>query len=130
MKKEKENDETDFITPSRGYEQYTCELVQYWDPGEPVSISGSNLFLYSDGNYSWEGDGRTVSKGRWEKSETEPNKISLIASDCWTFSRMDLEYIVDSPEASHLKTLSTEDDNLEEFTGFSYDLSWFGDFYR
>ena len=126
----KESDDTGFITPSRGYEQYSCELVQYQEPGEEMSIEDSNLFIYSDGKYSWEGDGRTVSSGRWETSETEPNKISLIASDRWTFSRMNLEYIIDSPEASHLKTLSIEDDNLDFFSGFSYDLSWYADFYR
>ena len=127
---EKESIETTFITPARGYERYLCDVVSYWEPGEEVSIEGSNLFLYSDGQYSWEGDGRTVSSGRWTKSETEPNKLSLIASDGWNFTRMDLEYIVDSSTASHLKTNSIENDNLDMFTGFSYDFAWNIEFYR
>jgi hypothetical protein len=105
--------------------------VEYQEPSDEVSIHGSNLFLYSDGKYSWEGDGRIVSTGRWEKSETESDKISLIASDRWTFSRMDLRYNVDSPDAPRFDIINIADDeNLTDYTGFSYDLSWYADFYR
>ena len=124
----KESEEVSFVTPSLGYEEYKCDLVIYWEPSEEVTITDSYLYLYSDGHYSWEGDGRTVSSGSWKI--TEPNKLSLINSDGWAFDRMDLEYITDSPEASHLKTLNIEGDNFDEFTGFSYDLSWYVDFYR
>ena len=128
---DKESDDTGFITPSRGYEQYSCEYVEYQEPGEEVSIHGSELFLYSDGKYSWEGDGRTVSSGHWEKSKTEADKISLIASDRWTFSKMNLRYVEDSPEASHFDVISIEGgEYLEDCTNFSYDLSWYADFYR
>ena len=127
---DKENNETTFSEPSRGYEQYTCEVAEYWEPGEEVLIKNSNLFLYSDGKFSWEGEGKTVSSGRWEKSTSEPNKISLIPSSGWAFTRMDLEYITDSPEASHLKADEIIEDNFEIFTGFSYDFAWYVEAYR
>ena len=127
----KKSEEVSFVTPALGYEQYTVKNVEYWEPGESISIEDSNIFLYSDGHYSWEGDGRTVSTGSWEKSATEPNKLSLIASDSWVFSRIDFEYVTDSPEASHLKTLNIVSDNEEfDFADVSYDLSWYVEPYR
>ncbi|MBP5162614.1 MAG: hypothetical protein ILP16_06520 [Spirochaetales bacterium] len=128
---EQESDEKTFISPVRWYEQYMCNVVMYWEPGEEVTIDTSSLFLYSDGEYSWEGSGRTVSSGHWEKSASEPSKVSLIPNGGWTFSRMDLEYIVDSPTASHLQVNNIQDDNLDLFSGFDkYLYSWYVEFYR
>lgn len=56
--------------------------------------------------------------------------LDMLPSDGWNFTRMELEYIVDSSTASHLKTNSIDDDNLDMFTGFSYDFSWYIEFYR
>ena len=57
---------SNFSEPTRGYERYTCEHVSYTAPGEDIELLNSSLFLYSDGQYMWEG----VSSGRWEKMAT------------------------------------------------------------
>ena len=111
----KESNETTFITPKRGYEQYTCERAIYELPGEEVISENSTLYIYSDGQYTWEG----VSSGHWEKNG---NKISLIDSGGFAFSRMDLDYVVDSETASHLQEDTITGGDFSLLTGFSYDF--------
>lgn len=123
----KRSSSSNFSEPTRGYEQYTCERAIYWVPGEEKESENSSLFLYSDGQYTWEG----VSSGHWEKSG---NNISLIDSGGWAFSRMNLKYVVDSTEASHLEEedpiIGTFGDGFTTFTGFSYDYYTYVDSYK
>lgn len=122
----KVSSESNFSEPTRGYERYTCEHVIYDEPGEEKESFNSSLFLYQDGSYMWDG----ISLGHWEKSG---NKISLFNSSGWAFSRMDLNYVVDSPEASHLEEETIEGtfgEGFTIFTGFSYDYYKFVDYFN
>ncbi|MBR5097781.1 MAG: hypothetical protein IK091_00965 [Spirochaetales bacterium] len=128
---EKESNDADFVKPVRAYEQYLSDVVMYWEPGETVTVDSSSLFLYSDGEYSWEGSGRTVSRGKWIKNTAEPNKITLINDDGWAFDSMDLEYIVDSEIKSHLHVTHIEEDYFDMPPyNFDYYSSWYVEFYR
>ena len=110
---EKKSNDADFVKPVRAYEQYLSGVVMYWEPGETVTVDSSSLFLYSDGEYSWEGSGRTVSRGNWIKNAAEPNKITLINDKGWAFDNMDLEYIVDSEIKSHLQVTHIEENYFD-----------------
>ena len=115
--------ESNFSEPVGGYERYTCEHAVYMVPGEEMESVNSSLFLYLDGQYMWEG----VSSGRWEKNG---NKLTLIDSDGWAFSSMVLNYVVDSPEASHLVDTNISGGDFFIFTGFSYDFNKYVDYYN
>ena len=125
----KKSEEVSFVTPALGYEEYKCDKVIYLEPGEEVMLSDSYLYLYSNGQYTWEGEGKTVSTGSWEKNG---NRLSLKNTTGWAFSRMDLDYETDSPEASKLTEVNIVDSNIDEetFSGFNYDLSWYVEPYR
>ena len=114
-----------FTDPS-GFEQYSCEHVWYNEPGEEMDIHDSNLFLYSNGQYKWEGEGRTISEGNWTK---DGNKVSLNNTKGYVFSRIDFEYVVDSSDASHLKPVKGVPEDMD-FTQVSYDYAWCTDRYR
>lgn len=119
----KTSNSTSFIKPVRGYERYTCERAVYWVPGEEMTTENSTLYLYSDGQYKWEG----VSSGHWEKNG---NKLSLIDSGGWAFSRMDLDYVVKTPDSSVLQEDKITDGDFSVFTGFSYDFYKHTEYYR
>ena len=119
----KRSSSTSFSKPVRGYERYTCERAVYWVPGEENTSENSSLFLYSDGQYMWDG----VSSGHWEKNG---NKLSLINSDGWAFDRMDLDYVVKSPDSSVLQEDKITGGDFSIFTGFSYDFYKHTEYYR
>ena len=123
---DKESYSRTFSIPS-GFEQYSCEHVWYWEAGEEIQVDNSNIFLYMDGTYSWNGDGRTVSSGSWTKNG---NMITLKDSRGWIVSEMVFEFVEEPSKTPHLKLKKiVPDDNLD-FTQIDYDFAWCVDRYR
>ena len=58
------------------------------------------------------------------------NKLSLIDSDGFAFSRMNLDYVVDSPEASHLADKNIIGGESFILESFSYDYYKFIDYFN
>jgi len=88
---------------------YIC----YWDPdwSTVVQVDRCDLYLYSDGKYTI----HYVNSGSWEKSEDDPNKIILTASDSKVFSRMELAFDERWQELEMINTDTTNPDF--EFSG-------------
>ena len=130
---EKESEEISFREPARGYEQYECPLVEYWEDDD-VELEDSTLSLYTDGTYMWKGKNwddseKVVSTGHWTKSESEQNKVSLIPDDTGLFSRMDIEYV--AGPLTYLDVTIIENSDFYYFSEeFDYLRTWYVELYH
>ena len=90
------------------------KLQGYIIKASGIMVDRCAMYLYHNGQYEIE----LVNSGTWKRSEDDPNKIILTASDSEIFSTMELQFF---PITGELEVIDYDSDNPDfEINGSFY----------